>query len=163
MKGFPENKCFPTGLNLGLPRQGFFSFHWTTEAIFLLISSYPSLLISSYSSFLIFKSVSCITDIHINFYKYLYFNFWKILVWGKRFLFLSWQNIYSSFWGVFWGGQAFFHPFGVKVNVYTGAIMLFFASYLFLFFSSYLFLFFLFLHILIFLYLNFLFYYRHAY
>ncbi len=33
VKGFPENICFPTGLNLGLPRQGFFSFHWTTEAI----------------------------------------------------------------------------------------------------------------------------------
>jgi hypothetical protein len=62
----------------------------------LLISSYPSLLISSYSSFLIFESVSCITDIHIN----------------------SYENTYSSFWGVFWGGQAFIDPFGVKVSVY---------------------------------------------
>ena len=102
---------------------------------FLLISSYPSLLISS--SFLIFESVSCITDQHIILYKYLYFNSWKIPVWGKRFLFLSWQK------GVFRGGQAFFDPyFRVKINVYTGAIMLFFSSYLFLFFSSYLFLFF---------------------
>ncbi len=33
MRGFPEIKCFPSGLNLGLPRQGLFSFHWTTEAL----------------------------------------------------------------------------------------------------------------------------------
>ncbi len=108
---------------------------------FSLISSYPSLLISS--SFLIYESVSFIQDMHINLYKYIYFNSWKIPVWGKRFLFLSWKNnIFAILRGSL-RGQTFFDPyFRVKINVYTGAIMLFFSSYLFLFFSSYLFLFF---------------------
>ncbi len=33
LKGFPEIKCFPSGSNLGLSRQGLFSFHWNTEAL----------------------------------------------------------------------------------------------------------------------------------
>jgi hypothetical protein len=106
------------------------------------ISSYPSLLISSHSSFLIFESVSCIADIHINFfYKYLYFNSWKIPVWGKRFLFLSRQNTYSSFWGFFEGAKPFLIHLGSKLMyVYTGGSCyssLHISSYYFLLISSY--------------------------
>ncbi len=220
---------------MGRPRQGLFSFHWTTEAeiwgplppahrsfadssgnisglilctgaticpnflfflffiyflifsfcysfliflsflflfihIFLSFSSYLFLFLfflfftyfssSSYSSFLIFESVCCITDMHFNFIYV--FKVLKNAVCGKICLFLSWQNTYPSSRGVFWGGQAFFDPFGVKINVYTGETILFFSSYLFL-----LFLFFSYcilpLLILIFLYLNCLLYCRHAY
>ena len=31
-----------------------------------------------------------------------------LAIWGKRVLFLCWQNTYRPFWGVFQGGQAFF-------------------------------------------------------
>ncbi len=93
----------------------------------------------------------------------------KLMIYrGQRFLFLSLQNTYSSFWGVFWGGQAFFDPFGVKVNVFTGGSCyspLHISSYSSLLNSSHSSrtIFFLFLHILIFIYLNCLLYYRHAY
>ncbi len=33
VKGFPENKCFSSSSNLGLHRQGLFSFHWTTQTM----------------------------------------------------------------------------------------------------------------------------------
>ncbi len=33
VKGFPENKCFSSSSNLGLPHQGLCSFHWTTQAM----------------------------------------------------------------------------------------------------------------------------------
>ncbi len=55
-----------------------------------------------------------------------------------RLLILLLFNRSLSFWGFFWRGQAFFDPFGVKINVYTpDATILFFSSYLFLLFSSY--------------------------
>ncbi len=33
VRGFPKNKCFSSSSNLGFPRQGLLSFHWTTEAM----------------------------------------------------------------------------------------------------------------------------------
>ncbi len=122
----------PYRLELGPPTSRAFFFPLFIN-IFLSFSSYLFLFFFSY---LLVVLQTCIL-IYRNTYilipeKYLFEE--------KRFLFLSWQKTYSSFWGVFWGGQAFFDSFGVK-NVYTGAIMLFFSSNLFLFFSSYLFLF----------------------
>ncbi len=40
VKGFPEIKCFPSGSNLDLPRQGLYSF-WTTEALKYEVSCPP--------------------------------------------------------------------------------------------------------------------------
>ncbi len=37
-------------------------------------------------------------------------SFILLAIWGKRVLFLCWQNTYRPFWGVFRGGQAFFLP-----------------------------------------------------
>ncbi len=80
VKGLPENKCFFTGSNLGLPRHGLFSFHRRFADpsgnilgsncvpvglfihIFLFFSSYLFLF-----SFLIYDSVCCNTDMHINY------------------------------------------------------------------------------------------------
>jgi hypothetical protein len=122
--------------NLGSPRQGLFSFHWTTEVvkyevnrcdhmpkIFLFFPFLYSFLIFSFCySLLIFLSfLFLFIHIFLSFSSYLLF-----------FLFFTYYSLS--------GGQAFFDPFGAKV--YTCATILFFCSYLFLFFSSYFFLFF---------------------
>jgi hypothetical protein len=99
----------------------FFLFYIVFGSFFLYLSSFSSLL---FNFFLFISSYSSSS------YSSLIFN------------------CLLSFWGVFLRGQAFFDPFGVKINVYTpDATILFFSSYLFLLFSSYSFrsIFFLFL------------------
>ncbi len=40
-----------------------------------------------------------------------------LAIWGKRVLFVCWQNTYRPFWGVFRGGQAFFSHLGSKLCI----------------------------------------------
>jgi hypothetical protein len=115
-------------IELGPPTSRAFSFHWTTEAM-------------KYEAPCPLPRPS---QLRWSFRQYFGVNMYYVPVrpyalCGKNCLFLSCQNTYPSSWGVFWGGQACFDPFGVKIKVYTGATNLFFSSYLFLFFSSYLF------------------------
>ncbi len=89
----------------------FFLFYKVFGSFFLYLSSFSSLL---FNFFLFISSYSSSS------YSSLIFN------------------CLLSFLGVFLRGQAFFDPFGVKINVYTpDATILFFSSYLFLLFSSY--------------------------
>ncbi len=80
-----------------------------------------------------------------------------LAIWGKRVLFLCWQNTYRPFWGVFRGGQAFFTHLESKLCIGATirpkfASFILFVVYLFLLlFSS-----FIYLYLFIFLILLFL-------
>ncbi len=179
MKGFPEIQCFPSGWNLGLPRQGLFFplDHRGSEIWGPLPPPRPSQLRWSFRQYFgvkIMYRATFYSNLLMLFFLSLLIVLFLIAVRGKIFLFISWQNTYSSFWGFFCGGQSFFWSIWGK-NAYTGVIILFFSSYLLLLFSSYLlllfssylFLFFLYyilplLKYSFFLYLNCLLYYRHA-
>ncbi len=174
----PSGNILPSKLCTGATiRPNIFRLFVFLYLIFLLILL--SFLISFYSYLLIllFLSLLILLIFHALFFVFLFFFsyilicllyyrhaylLYKYILIPEKLLFEE-KDFYVSgkthIWGVFWVGQAFFDTFGVKINVYTGATILFFSSYLFLFFSYYI----LPLLILIFLYLNCLLYYRHAY
>ncbi len=117
--------------------------------------------------FSIFESVCCITDMHINIIIIIYILITENRCLRKKiFIFKLAKHIFVILRGFLKVAKPFWSIWGQNVD--TGAIILFFSSYLFLFFSSISSyssrtIFFLFLHIIIFLYLSCLLYYRHAY